>query len=206
MKEVEILKTLKIGFLSSHGGSNMQAIIDACKTSELNAIPSVLITNNSSSKALERAKQESIPFYHLSSKTHTQFEDLDLAISSVLKKHEVDLVLLVGYMKKLGTTTLREYKGRILNIHPSLLPKFGGKGMYGNLVHEAVLAARDTKTGITIHTVDGEYDNGKIVNQCEVPVYEEDTVESLSKRVLMREHEFLVETLIKISRGMIVLD
>jgi phosphoribosylglycinamide formyltransferase 1 len=108
-------------------------------------------------------------------------------------------LLLVGYMKKLGPKTLQEYRGRIINIHPSLLPKYGGYGMYGKHVHEAVLRNRETETGVTIHLVDEEYDTGEIMNQASVPVHEDDTLESLSERVLEQEHSLLVETLIKLS-------
>jgi len=183
----------------------MQAVVDACKEGRLDAQPCVVISNNSDSMALQRARTEGIPAYHLSGKTHPDPEELDRAILEVLRGHGVNLVIPAGYMKKLGAEVLREYRGRVLNIHPGLLPKFGGKGMYGQLVHEAVLASGDRVTGVTIHVVDEEYDHGPIIAQCEVPVLENDTVESLSERVLRREHEFFVETLQKIARGMIAL-
>jgi phosphoribosylglycinamide formyltransferase-1 len=197
---------LNIGFLSSHGGSNMQAVIEACKNGTLEAKPCVVISNNSNSKALERAGKEGIPNYHLSQKSFPVAEELDEQILTVLKKHEVNIVLLLGYMKKLGSKTLKEYKGSILNIHPSLLPKYGGKGMYGAYVHEAVLKSGDDITGVSIHLVDEGYDTGKIINQCIVPIKEGDTVDSLSERVLATEHEFIVETLIKINQGKIHLN
>ena len=118
----------------------------------------------------------------------------------------MDLVVLAGYMKILGPRTISRYRGRILNIHPALLPRFGGEGMYGKRVHEAVLAAGETVTGVTIHMVDEEYDHGPIVARCEVSVLEDDTVDSLAERVLRREHGFYVETLQRISRGEIDLD
>jgi len=183
----------------------MQAIVDACKDGRLDAMACVVITNNSNSMALQRARNEGIPSYHLSGTTHPDRDELDQAVLDALKAHDVNLVILAGYMKKLGPKTLREYRGRMLNIHPALLPKFGGKGMYGRFVHEAVLASGDKVTGVTIHLVDEEYDHGPIVAQCEVPVAENDTVESLSERVLKREHEFFVETLQKISQGTIAL-
>lgn len=188
-----MLNELKIGFLSSHGGSNMQAVIDACKQGRLNAVPSVLICNNSKSIAIERARNEKLAFYHISSKTHPENEDD--AILNALLDHKADIVLLLGYMKKLGHKTLQHYKGKILNIHPSLLPKYGGKGMYGRYVHEAVLENNEVVTGITIHTVDEEYDKGRIINQCEIPILENDTVEMLTERVRLNELEFLIETL-----------
>lgn len=196
---------INLGFLVSHGGSNMQAIVDACNNGKLNANPCVVISNNSKSQALQRAKNENIPYYHRSSMTHPDFEELDKEISKIMKKYNVNIIILVGYMKKLGKKTLKHYKGKILNTHPSLLPKFGGKGMYGNYVHEAVLKSGDNVTGITIHIVDEGYDTGAVINQCKVPVLLDDTVETLKDRVLKREHTFFVETLNLISEGKIIL-
>ena len=200
------MKDLRLGFLSSHGGSNMQAIIDACRQDRLDADLCVVISNNSCSTALERARREGIPHFHLSNKTHLAPELLDRAILETLEIHGVDLVVLAGYMKILGPRTISRYRGRILNVHPALLPRFGGEGMYGKRVHEAVLAAGETVTGVTIHMVDEEYDHGPIVARCEVSVLEDDTVDSLAERVLRREHGFYVETLQRISRGEIDLD
>jgi phosphoribosylglycinamide formyltransferase-1 len=197
---------LRLGFFASHGGSNMQAIIDACKDGRLDAKPCVVISNNSASTALDRAKREGIPYYHLSGKAHPEPEELDKAILDTLERHEVNLVILAGYMKLLGPQTVSRYTGRILNIHPALLPRFGGKGMYGKAVHEAVLAAGERVTGVTVHLADEEYDHGPIVAQCEVPVLEDDTADSLAQRVLKREHQHFVETLRRISAGEIDLD
>ena len=194
---------LKLGFLASNEGTNMQAIIDACKNGKLKAKPCVIISNNSDSGTIQRAKKEVIPAYHLSSKTHPEPDDLDKAILHALRNHDVNIVILAGYMKKLGPQMLTAYQGRILNIHPALLPKFGGKGMYGKFVHEAVLASGDKITGVTVHLVDGEYDQGPIVAQCPVSIFDGDTIESLSERVLKREHEFFIETLQNIETGKI---
>jgi phosphoribosylglycinamide formyltransferase-1 len=180
----------------------MQAIIDACKDGRLDAKPCVAISNNSDSMALQRARNEGIPCYHISGATHPGSAE-DEEILRVLRRHGVDTVILAGYMKILGTVTLHAYRGRILNIHPALLPKFGGKGMYGKRVHEAVLAAGEKVTGVTIHLIDENYDTGPIVNQCQVPVLEGDTADSLAERVLKHEHRLYVETLQKISDGSI---
>ena len=190
-----------IGFLASHRGSDMQAVIDACRAGRLHATPAVVISNNRDSEALGRAQREGIPHYHLSGTTHPDPEALDVAVLDALVGHGVDWVLLAGYMKKLGPRILRAFRGRVLNIHPALLPKYGGQGMYGDRVHEAVLAAGERETGVTIHLVDEEYDHGPIVAQCTVPVVAEDTVASLSKRVIDREHEFLVEALERLATG-----
>jgi phosphoribosylglycinamide formyltransferase-1 len=196
---------MNLGFLASGRGSNMQAVIDACKSGRLAAKPRVVISNNSGSGALARASQEGIPRYHLSGRTHPDPAQLDAAILNALLHHETELVILAGYMKKLGPRTLERYAGRIINIHPALLPKFGGLGMYGARVHQAVLGAGEKETGVTIHLVDAEYDTGPIVAQCRVPVLAGDTVESLAQRVLEQEHRFLVETIDKIVSGEITL-
>ena len=200
------MNELRLGMLSSHGGSNLQAIIDACKEGRLSARVCVVISNNSSSMALERARREGIPSFHISGKTHPKFDDLDLAILNALQEHGVNLVVLTGYMKNLGPRTRSTYRNRALNTHPALLPKFGGKGMFGRIVHEAVLSSGEKMTGVTIHLIDERYDHGPIIAQRRLPILENDTVDSLSERVQRSEHEFLVETLTKISRGEVDLD
>src|SRR5262249_9548468 len=131
---------------------------------------------------------------------------LDLAIRNALGAAAADLVLLAGYMKKLGPMTIEAFKGRILNTHPALLPKFGGQGMYGDRVFEAVIEAGETEAGVSIHIVDGAFDIGRVVRQCKVPVFPGDTSETLRARVRMREREFVVEALADIARGILVLD
>ncbi len=200
------MQELRLGFLASHHGSNVQTIVDACKEGRLNAKPRVVISNNSRANVLARAKLESIPFRHLSSKTHSVFEELDRAIADTLDEYGVGLVVLAGYMKKLGPEMLSRFKGRILNTHPALLPRFGGMGMYGMRVHESVLAAGERVTGATVHLVEGEYDQGPVVSQVEVPVMESDSPDSLRERVLEHEHTLYVEVLQRISAGDIDLD
>ncbi len=194
-----------LGFLASHKGSNMQAIITACKSGVLNAKPVVVISNNEKSGAIIKAKREGIPYYNLSTKTHPVPENLDVAILNALVLNQVDLVILAGYDKKLGAQTLQYYHGKVINIHPSLLPKYGGTGMYGILVHQAVLAAGEKETGVSIHLADKDYDRGPVIAQSRVPVMPGDTAESLSNRVLEREHSFFVETIGKIISGEISL-
>ena len=196
---------MKLGFLASHNGSNMQAIIDACKSGALQATPAVVISNNAKSGALARAMQESIPHCNLSSKTHPSPELLDAAMVDVLLRHQVDIVILAGYMKKLGAQVLTRFEGAILNIHPALLPKFGGQGMYGIRVHEAVLAAGEAETGVTVHLVNEEYDKGAIIAQEKVPVLPNDTPETLAARVLKTEHALFPAVLQKIAEGQLSL-
>jgi len=183
----------------------MQAIIDSINQGKLDVNPAVVISNNSNSKALQRAKNEHIPYYHLSETTHLDADKLDTEIVNILKKYQVDLVILAGYMKKIGEKTLKTFQNRILNIHPALLPKHGGKGMYGMRVHEAVLSSGDKQSGVTVHIVDGQYDNGAILNQAKVDVLVDDTPDTLAARVLACEHRLYAETIGNIVSGKIVL-
>jgi phosphoribosylglycinamide formyltransferase 1 len=196
---------LILGLLASHRGSNVRAVVEACCDGRLDARPGVVISNNANSGVLEFAAASHIPAHRIGGPSFADDRIRDQAILEALRRYEVDLVLLLGYMKLLGPKTTAGYRGRILNTHPALLPRYGGKGMYGARVHEAVLAAGETETGVTVHLVDEEYDHGEIISQCRVRVAPGDTVESLSARVLEREHEFLVETLQGIAAGLIVL-
>lgn len=196
---------MNIAVFASHGGSDLQAIIDGCKSNKIGANVSVVISNNGSSMALQRANNEGIPSYHLSAKKFGSEELLAEEILDVLSKYQIDMIFLAGYMRMLHISILEKYTNRIFNIHPALLPKFGGKGMYGMNVHTAVIEAKETETGVTIHRVSPEYDSGEIVAQTTVPVHENDTPEELGARVLEKEHEFLVEVIADIVSGKIIL-
>ena len=199
-------RPLGLGFLASHGGSNMQAVIDACREGRLEAEPRVVISNNSRSGALSRADEADIPRYHVSTVTHPGDDARDRAIVDILERHGVDLVVLGGYMKELGPQTIARFRNRIVNVHPALLPKFGGRGFYGIAVHEAVLASGDSVTGPTIHLVDEQIDHGAVLAQSRVAVLKGDTAETLAERVLEVEHSMYVETLRRIASGDIDLD
>ena len=196
---------MNIAVFASHGGSDLQAIIDGCNNDQLNAKVAVVISNNEDSMALERARKENIPAYHLSAKKFGCETILAGEILKVLSAHNVDMIFLAGYMRMLHINILKKYDNRVFNIHPALLPKFGGKGMYGIHVHTAVIESGDAETGVTIHRVNAEYDSGEIVAQTTVPVLENDTPEILAARVLEREHSFLVEVIADIIDGKIVL-
>ena len=196
---------MNIAVFASHGGSDLQAIIDGCKNNKINATVSTVISNNGDSMAMQRANKENISAYHLSAKKFGSEEALAKEILGVLAKHEIDMIFLAGYMRMLHITVLEKYNNRIFNIHPALLPKFGGKGMYGMNVHTAVIEAKEKETGVTIHRVNEEYDSGEIVAQATVPVLENDTPEILAVRVLEREHTFLVEVIADIINGKIKL-
>lgn len=196
---------IRLGFLASHRGSNVGAVIEACRSGLIHAIPAVVISNNGESGALQRAEREGITGYCLNSTKFPEPEQLDQAILGTLNRHAVDLLILAGYLKKLGSKTLQAYRGRIINIHPSLLPKYGGQGLFGLNVQRAVLAAGETETGVTVHMVDEEYDHGSILVQRTVPVLPGDTPESLSERLLPVEHALLIQTVAQIVNGTIAL-
>ena len=189
------MKRLKIGVLASGGGSNLQSIIDRSLDGSLAGDVVLVISNNSSAKALERARRHGIDSLHISAQSEGSFEAADKRIKAELQGHGIDLVVLAGYMKKAGPVLLHSFAGRIINIHPALLPKFGGEGMYGMRVHEAVIAAGERESGATVHMVDNTYDHGPVLSQAKVPVLPGDTPETLQKRVLEKEHEILPRTI-----------
>ncbi len=195
---------LNIGFMASYNGSGMVSVLQAIKKG-MPVNPTVLICNNKNANAFRNAEEYGLPAYYLSSKTHNNLEELDKVICSTLKKHDVDLLLLSGYMKKLGPETLSEFHNQILNIHPSLLPKYGGKGMYGDHVHAAVLENNEKETGATVHIVTEEYDQGPIINQQKVSLTDHETLESIREKVRQIESHLYVDTLEGIITGKITI-
>lgn len=196
---------MRLAFMASGRGSNVAAILEACDQNKLQALPVLLISNNPDSAALTLAKEYGLHAFHFSSKTHPDVEQLDKAIMQTMLQHKIDLVVLAGYMKKIGARLLEQYQNRIINIHPALLPKFGGHGMYGMHVHGAVIEAGETETGVTIHLVNEKYDDGKILAQRSMMVTKDDTAETLAKKLLKIEHQLYPETLQKIISGEISL-
>jgi len=192
---------LRIGVLASHEGTTLQSIIDACADGRINGRVVVVISNNSGSGAVRRAAAAGIETFHLSSVTHSSGDSLDAAICDALQRARADVVFLAGYMKRLGPRTLATFPARILNTHPALLPKFGGHGMFGNRVFEAVLAAGESESGVSVHLVDAEYDTGAVVRQERIPVFPGDSVESLKARVQACERELVVNTLAAMASG-----
>jgi phosphoribosylglycinamide formyltransferase-1 len=196
---------LRIGVLASHEGTTLQSIIDACAQGRINGRVVAVISNNSGSGALRRAAAAGIGTLHLSAVTHPSGDSLDAAICGALEGARADVVFLAGYMKRLGPRTQAAFATRILNTHPALLPKYGGQGMFGDRVFEAVLAGGDPESGATVHLVDAEYDTGAVVCQERVRVLPGDTVESLKARVQACEREAVVRTLAAIASGELVL-
>jgi len=183
---------LKLGILGSTNGTDLQAIIDSINQKKLYASVEVVISNTSNAYILERAASQNIPNYFIShlSKTREQFDD---EISTLLKKYKVDLVLLIGFMRILSTKFCKEWEMRILNVHPSLLPKYAG-GMDTN-VHEEVIKNSDTETGCTIHFVTETVDRGPILIQKKCSVDKNDTPETLKEKIQSLEGEAFIEAI-----------
>ncbi len=190
---------MRIAVLASHEGSVLQAVLDACAAGRLAARVQLVISNNSASGALRRALESNIPTAHLSSATHPDAQALDRAITAHLDTADVDLVLLAGYMKQLGPAMLTRYARRIVNTHPALLPQYGGPGMFGRRVHEAVLAANEPYSGATVHWVEGDYDTGPVIAQVRVPIACNETATSLEAKVKRAERELLLATLTQLA-------
>ena len=186
----------KIIVLASGSGTNLQAIIDAIKSNRLNNVHiAAVISNKKNAFALERAKNAGIETIFLNPKDFTNNIDYDKKLIELISNYKVDLIVLAGYMKILTENFVSTFPNKIINIHPALLPDFGGKGMYGKNVHEAVLNSGVKESGCTVHFVTNEVDAGPIIAQRRVPVIPGDTVDSLSKRILKEEHELLVEAI-----------
>jgi len=210
---------------ASGNGTDLQAIMDACDKGVLNARVCAVISDKPGAKALERARNAGIDAYHVSVAKSARGEteqsksanertnasdrvNADAPVEEVLNilaTHKTDIIFLAGYLRKIDPRILEKYQNRVFNIHPALLPKYGGKGMYGIHAHEAVIRAGDKESGVTIHRVNEEYDAGDIVARTIVPVEDGDTAETLAARVLEREHEFIVEVLGDIIDGKILL-
>ena len=179
----------------------MRAVLAAIAAGELNAEARILVTNNADCAAAQVAAAAGLPWRHVSAASEGSPEAADHAIAEILSGAGAELVVLSGYMRKLGPQTLDRFKGRILNIHPALLPRHGGQGLYGRRVHDAVRAAGDTRTGASIHLVDKDYDTGPVIAQAEVPVHPHDTVDDIEARVRAAEPDLMVATLRRIAEG-----
>lgn len=179
---------------ASGNGTTLQAIIDAIENKQLNAKINLVVSNNENAYALERAKNAGIENYIIKNKNTN---DVDIELTEKLKNYDVDLIVLAGYLKLIGENLIKNYT--IINTHPSLLPKFGGKGMYGMNVHRAVIEAKEEYSGVTLHYVNNKYDDGNIIKQTRVKVEKEDTAETLSAKVQKAEKIQLIEVLQKLA-------
>jgi phosphoribosylglycinamide formyltransferase-1 len=196
----------RIAVLVSGGGSNLQAIIDAVNHQELPGNIAVVISNKSGVFALERAQNWRIPTIIIDHRQYSSSREFSLAILQRLQEFRIDLVCLAGFLRILDPLLIQEFQGRILNIHPALLPAFGGKGMYGHHVHEAVIASGAKFSGATVHLVTSETDIGPIVTQGMVTVTDEDTADSLAAKVLQIEHQIYPEAIKLVLEDKLIFD
>jgi len=184
----------------SGGGTNLQSLIDAANEGRLSAKIVLVVSSRSDAFGLERAKRDDIDTFVFKSRNYPTEADASKHLMDLLDEYGIEFIALAGYLKMIPPAIVKKYKNRIANIHPALLPKHGGKGMYGHFVHEAVLASGDTESGATVHLVDEVYDHGKILMQEKVPIIHGDTAETLAERVLRIEHKIYplaLESLIK---------
>ena len=186
----------KLALLVSGSGTNMQAIMDACDSGEIKGKISVVISSNHEAYALVRAQGANIPNYVCAKKDFPSVEARDAEILRLLKMYDVDYVILAGYLGIIPPSIIKEYPNRIVNIHPALLPKYGGRDYYGINVHAAVIAAGETESGATAHFVTEEVDGGPIIRQEKLRVFKGDTPETLQRRILDQiEHPMLVSVI-----------
>lgn len=184
---------------ASGSGTNFQAIIDATESGTINGRIRGLITNRSDIQAIERATSHGIAHKTLAP---SDFENSSAYVDALLEQlagWNTDLIALAGYMIKIPPEVIRQYEGRIVNIHPSLLPKYGGKGFYGMNVHEAVIANRESESGCSVHLVTEKYDDGPILAQQKVPVKDSDDASTLAERVLKEEHKLFPQVIAKLA-------
>lgn len=177
---------VKIGVLISGGGTNLQAIIDNCENKEINGEVKIVISNKEDAYGLQRARNHNIKAI---------YEKDEEKIIEILKEKEIDLVVLAGYLKIISPKLVSEYKNKIINIHPSLIPSFCGKGYYGEKVHQGVLDYGAKVTGATVHFVDEGADTGPIIMQKTIEVNQDDNAKKLAERVLKVEHEILTKSI-----------
>ena len=192
---------IKVAVFISGGGTNLQALIDASKSGKLSAEISLVVSSKSKAFGLTRAENAEIATFVFREKKYESKSEASNALLEKLKEHKIDFIALAGYLKLLSPELVSSYNGKIINMHPALLPKHGGQGMYGIYVHQAVLASGDKESGVSFHIVDEVYDRGRIVEQFNLPVLENDTPESLQERVLKKEHEEYPKILDKFIRG-----
>lgn len=187
-----------IAVFVSGGGTDLQSIIDAEISGRLKAKVALIIASKDGIFAIERAKTHNISYKIFKKKDYISLEAMYAKILEVLAEYKIDFIVLAGYLNILTPNIVMTYKKRIINIHPSLIPKYSGMGLYGMKVHEAVIENKEKFSGVTVHFVDEGADTGEIIAQKIVDVFDTDTAETLSERVLEAEHILLPETLIKL--------
>ena len=190
---------LKLAFLASRNGSAFRAAVEAARAGRLPADIVLLVSNSAKAPALDFARERGIARAVIP--TAADPEAADQALAAALAASGADWVVLSGYLRRIGPAVLARYPERILNIHPGPLPAFGGEGMYGRRVHEAVIAAGVPQSEVTIHLVDGEYDHGRVLGRWPVPVEAGDTPQALEQRVTALEPDVMTRTLIDLAEG-----
>jgi phosphoribosylglycinamide formyltransferase 1 len=185
-----------VAILASGSGTNAENLVNYFRKSTDIAV-SVIISNKSDAFVLQRAARLEVPSEVISGK---QWQDIS-SVSQIFDKYRVDFLILAGYLLLIPSWVVAKYPGKIINVHPALLPKYGGKGMYGDFVHNAVIDAGDDKSGITIHLVNEHYDEGDIIFQKECPVFENDTPETLAQRIHQLEYQYFPEVVEKVIRN-----
>jgi phosphoribosylglycinamide formyltransferase 1 len=187
-------RKIHIAVLASGSGTNAENIINYFNQSA-NISVSLIISNKTDAFVLQRAARMGIPSLVIPS---SAWKEQDY-VSDILHQYQIDFLVLAGYLVLIPSWLVKEFSGRIINIHPSLLPKYGGKGMYGDKVHQAVVDSGDQVSGITIHQVNEHYDEGDVVFQAQCPVYETDTAETLAQRIHKLEYEFYPQIIEKVA-------
>ena len=200
------MPSLRLAVFASGGGSNLQAILDAAEAGTLRAEVALVVADREAAGALDRARRHGVPAVVLRPADFADADAFGRALLGVLAEHGVTFVALAGYLRKIPDAVVRAFRHRIANVHPSLLPAFGGPGFYGRRVHEAALAHGVRWSGATVHLVDEAYDTGPIVLQEPVPVAPDDTPEALAARVLRAEHRLFPRALQLFSEGRVRVD
>lgn len=195
------MEGIRIGVLASGNGTNLQAIMDACTRGEIPGRVVVVLSNNPKARALDRARLAGIPAVAMHHRAFPDRDTFDAKLVEILHSYEVDLVCLAGFMRVLGSSFIRQFPDRIMNIHPALLPAFGGLGMYGDRVHQTVLDSGVRFSGCTIHFANEAPDGGPIILQAVVPVLDTDTPQTLAERVVAEEHRFYPEAVRLFAEG-----
>jgi phosphoribosylglycinamide formyltransferase-1 len=194
---------INLAVFASGRGSNLGALLQHVDAGDLAGLRvRLVISNNSRSGALETARVRGIETLHISSRTHPTEDRRTEATLQALKQRRIHLIVLAGYMKRLPPQVVRAYTERIVNIHPALLPRHGGQGMYGLAVHRSVLDSGDKETGVTVHLVNEDYDQGAILAQRRLPVLPDDSPESLAGRVLELEHDLYWRVVKEVAAGL----
>jgi phosphoribosylglycinamide formyltransferase-1 len=191
----------RIAVFISGSGSNLQSLIDASRSGRLSGKIVLVVSSDAEAYGLKRATSADIDTFVYSVKSYPNKEAAHRDLLEMLDEYKVKYIALAGYLKLLPAPLVKRYKGHITNIHPALLPKFGGSGMYGHFVHEAVLAAGEKESGATVHLVDEIYDHGKILMQGKVTIEDNETPESLAAKVLKVEHRIYPEALENLIQG-----